>query len=643
MDNRLDQGIAQYQHQRSEILATLEAYRAWLERYTDVEAGQSLRLYDLAESLKRDKLLLAFVAEFSRGKSELINALFFADLKQRLLPSDVGRTTMCPTELFYDADSEPYLRLLPIETRLRDDSISRLKRLPIEWSNIRLDAADPEQMSTALRSLADVKKVAIAEAQAMGLCDAGDAARAANGMVEIPVWRYAMINFPHPLLKSGLAILDTPGLNALGAEPELTLNTIPNAHGVLFLLATDTGVTRSDLAIWESSVRHHANHRVAILNKVDMLWDELKSEAEIEQSISRQKLDTAQQLQLAEDQVLALSAQKALLGKIRGDEALIRRSGIGELESLLADKIIPDRQAILYKSVCNEVQTMASASRQSVNMQLEGVRQDLEQLSTFSGKNREIVTNLRDKLIKEKSAYDAATVNFKITRTLIQEQGRLLLDALAEEVLDEMLVTGRARLEDCWTTPGLVQGMNDLFARIIQRFHEVEDRATRIVELLDSAYLRFHQEHGFPLLSPPQLTMDNCRQKLAVLMLQVDQFGHDPVNLIMEKRFMVKKFYLSLVAEARGMFMLAKTEADSWLRRSLDPVVMRIRDHKKQLEIRIENIKQVHDNLDNLQARTLALKSQQATLELQQAEIGAILQGSACLAVMLTDRGISLN
>lgn len=632
MDNRLDQGIAQYQHQRGEILATLEAYRAWLERYTDVESGQSLRLYDLAESLKRDKLLLAFVAEFSRGKSELINALFFSDLKQRLLPSDVGRTTMCPTELFYDVDSEPYLRLLPIETRLRDDSISRLKRLSIEWSSIRLDPADPQQMSTALRSLADVKRVAVAEAQAMGLCDDVDAVKSRDGMVEIPVWRYAMINFPHPLLKSGLAILDTPGLNALGSEPELTLNTIPNAHGVLFLLATDTGVTRSDLEIWESSVRHHANHHVAILNKVDMLWDELKSEAEIEQSINKQKRDTAQQLQLAEDQVLALSAQKALLGKIRGDQALIQRSGIGALESLLADKIIPDRQAILYKSVCNEVQTMAAASRQSVNMQLEGVRQDLEQLSAFSGKNREIVTNLRDKLIKEKSAYDATTTNFKITRTLIQEQGRLLLDALAEEVLDEMLVAGRARLEDCWTTPGLVQGMNDLFAQIIQRFHEVEDRATRIVELLDSAYLRFHQEHGFPLLSPPQLTMDNCRQKLAVLMLQVDQFGHDPVNLIMEKRFMVKKFYLSLVAEARGMFMLAKTEADSWLRRSLDPVVMRIRDHKKQLEIRIENIKQVHDNLDNLQARTLALKSQQATLEQQQDEIGVILQGSACLS-----------
>ncbi len=631
MDNRLDQGIAQYQQRRDAILATLESYRAWLERYTEVESGQSLRLYDLAESLKRDKLLLAFVAEFSRGKSELINALFFADLKQRLLPSDVGRTTMCPTELFYDADSEPYLRLLPIETRLRDDSISRLKRLPIEWSSVRLDPEDAQQMSTALRALADVKRVAVADALAMGLCDASDAEKSADGKIEVPAWRYAMINFPHPLLKSGLAILDTPGLNALGTEPELTLNTIPNAHGVLFLLSTDTGVTRSDLEVWENSVRHHANHHVAILNKVDMLWDELKTDAEIAQSIHKQKEQTAQQLQLREDQVIALSAQKALLGKIRGDQALVARSGIGVLESLLAEKIIPARQALLYKSVCAETHTMANASRQSVAMQLDGVRQDLEQLSAFSGKNREIVTNLRDKLIKEKSAYDATTVNFKITRTLIQEQGRMLLDALSEEVLDEMLVSGRASLEDCWTTPGLVQGMNDLFAQIIVRFHEVEGRSTKIVELLDAAYLRFHQEHGFPLLSPPQLTMDNCRQKMAVLMQQVNQFGHDPVNLIMEKRFMVKKFYLSLVAEAQGMFGLARSEADSWLRRSLDPVVMRIRDHKKQLEIRIENIKQVHDNLDNLLARTIALKAQQATLEQQQREIAVIVQSSNCM------------
>ncbi|MGP8979771.1 hypothetical protein ACT02P_26395, partial [Enterobacter hormaechei] len=67
--------------------------------------------------LRDDRLSVAFVAEFSRGKTELINALFFADYGQRILPSSAGRTTMCPTELLWDAQLPPCIRLLPIETR----------------------------------------------------------------------------------------------------------------------------------------------------------------------------------------------------------------------------------------------------------------------------------------------------------------------------------------------------------------------------------------------------------------------------------------------------------------------------------------------------------------------------------------------
>ena len=53
---------------------------------------QDLRLYDMQEALNNDRLVLAFIAEFSRGKTETINALFFSDFNQRLLPSEPGRT-----------------------------------------------------------------------------------------------------------------------------------------------------------------------------------------------------------------------------------------------------------------------------------------------------------------------------------------------------------------------------------------------------------------------------------------------------------------------------------------------------------------------------------------------------------------------
>ena len=61
----------------------------------------------LHERLASDKLVLAFVAEFSRGKSELINAIFFADAGRRVLPATPGRTTMCPVELRFDAAVPP--------------------------------------------------------------------------------------------------------------------------------------------------------------------------------------------------------------------------------------------------------------------------------------------------------------------------------------------------------------------------------------------------------------------------------------------------------------------------------------------------------------------------------------------------------
>ena len=153
MTSQLEQEVAHYQEWRTQMISGIESYKSWLDTNGYADIQQSLRIYDLIESLRNDRMTLAFLAEFSRGKTELINALFFSDFKQRLLPSDAGRTTMCPTEIFYDSDTEPYIRLLPIETRFRDDSISTLKRLPIEWSSISLDVADPGAMIDAMRKV----------------------------------------------------------------------------------------------------------------------------------------------------------------------------------------------------------------------------------------------------------------------------------------------------------------------------------------------------------------------------------------------------------------------------------------------------------------------------------------------------------
>ena len=274
----------------------------------------------LRERLGNEKLVVAFVAEFSRGKSELINAIFFADTGRRILPATPGRTTMCPVELGWRGDEPASLLLLPIETRLEGLSLGELRAQPRAWRRLALDIGDADQLAQSLLEVTRTEWVTEAQARALGFWD--DATPDDNpplddeGKVEVPAWRHALINYPHPLLKQGLVVLDTPGLNAIGAEPELTLSLLPTAHATVFILGADTGVTKSDLAIWRDHLGAHAPTRFVVLNKIDTLEDPLATLEQVEAQIAQQQRETARTLGVPMQRVFPLSARQALAARV---------------------------------------------------------------------------------------------------------------------------------------------------------------------------------------------------------------------------------------------------------------------------------------------------------------------------------------
>ena len=611
MNSGLESGISRFKNRRDRLVKVIGDFKNWVERYTDFAPETLMRIFDLTENLKQDRLMLAFVAEFSRGKTELINALFFSDFKQRLLPSDAGRTTMCPTEIYYEPGTAPYIRLLPIETRFRDDSITALKRLPVEWNTVKLDVSDPNAMTTALRKLAETKVVFKVEARALGLWDENDPNLSYmikdQDRVEIPAWRYAMINYPHPLLEAGLAILDTPGLNAMGAEPELTVSAIPNAHALLFILATDTGVTQSDYEIWSKLVSKHSGQHYAVLNKIDMLWDDLKSDEEIGKTIQRQIESTATQLNISATSVLAISAQKALGGKVRGVEGLLNRSGIQTLEVLLGREIIPSREKIMRESVVREIGPLVNEAREAAYHRISTAIQSLHDLQALSGKNQQIITQLREKMLTDKQNYEVTMRNFSVTRKIIADQGQELLSHLEDVRLETIIEESMVAISESWTTAGLVKGMQTLIHRIGAEFDFAHQQCAGITRLLHAAYQRFHEVHGLEEADPPVLNLHRYRGRLDELMLNTEDFCADPMNIMLEKRFMIKKFYIALVAQARIVYRQVYIETETWLRLTLDPIVARIHEHKAQLERRLENMNKVHANLGSLQERSTAV------------------------------------
>jgi len=620
MTTELEAQIAKYQQWREELRTTIEAYQAWLEGHGHADIQRSLRIYDLVESLRSDRIILAFLGEFSRGKTELINAIFFSDYQQRLLPSDIGRTTMCPTEIFHDPAEEPYVRLLPIESRKGEESIGALKHKPVEWVRIKLDVDSQEEMAKAMSSLADVKTVAVEEADRLGLLDESEfvtttVIQKSAGKVEIPCWRHAMINFPHPLLKNGLVILDTPGLNALGTEPELTLSMIPSAHAVMFLLALDTGVTKSDLQVWQQYVRDFVSRRIAVLNKVDLAWDELKGQSEIDVSIERQLQETANTLGLPRDHVIALSAQKALIARIRGDAEMLKKSGIETFERMIADEIIPSKQQILRAAVAREVGGMVESSLQSVISQLEATIGELKDMSKLGVKNRDLAKKLLAKFEQDKAQYARHMESFKRSYDTVIKQGQVLLTTMGDDRLDDIVAKNMQSLEGSWTTAGLMGSMQGLFETFSRQAEKVLAFSAETRGFVENVYTQFHQQYGFKKISPPDLNLERHILRMHSLQQRTESFCKNPVNVVgREKRFVIRRFHRELVEQAIRLFSDVRSDLEGWLKGALTPLSLLLQEHQRLLSHRVESLRKIGGDVNSLHERVRYLEKQRVLL-----------------------------
>ncbi|MCF6353990.1 MAG: dynamin family protein [Candidatus Polarisedimenticolaceae bacterium] len=614
---RLKQQLHAYEQWKVKLIQTIQEYQPWLEEHGMATPETRRRIASCLNTLKEDRLTIAFAAEFSRGKTELINAIFFADYGHRLLPSTPGRTTMCPTELFYDsAVDAAYIRLLPIETRLQDISLAELKEDAAEWVHYPLNLESSKQIEEALSQVGEIKRVTVAEAGQLGLYDDEMEIDQSTPTthVEIPRWRHALISFPHPLLKQGLCILDTPGLNALGHEPELTLNILPEAQAVLFVLAADTGVTRSDLQMWQHHIKRFQGNRqhglIVVMNKVDMLWDELRDKTDIQNSIRKQQSLTATILGVDEGSIFPVSAQKGLVAKVKQDDALLNRSGLPELETYLSDNILQEKQRILQDNTATDIGELLEDSSAIISSNLKQIKKEYLELKSLSNESTEIIIQLLRKLQSEKAKYLDDVAQFQVNRHKLKTQAILLRNALDLDELDRIITESHANMLENWTTHGLKNEMQSLFEKLRSRMQQVTLHSEALRKLVRMAYHRFQCDHGFAAIQPKMFSVMKYRLELQTLFKEAEAFRNSTITMMSIKHFVVKRFFNTIIDSARTIFVRANKEADNWLDTALQPLVYQIRDHRDMLERRLKNLREISNSRDTLQLRINELEKE---------------------------------
>ena len=606
---------------RREFALRLKLLSEWMKDHELLDSAVEERLRRLEQQMRSDKVMVAFVAEFSRGKSELINAIFFAGYKRRIMPASAGRTTMCPTELGYDAEVPPCLRLLPIETRLQPQALMEWRAVPDKWTRIDLDVNDPGQLAQALEKVAEVRHVPKEEARALGFwhdeVPEDNPMVDANGLVEVPKWRHALINIAHPLLKQGLVILDTPGLNAIGAEPELTVNLIPQAHAVVFILAADTGVTKSDLSIWREhliSESGNTDSRLVVLNKIDTMWDSLSTPAQVQAQIDRQRATSAEILGLPREQVIPVSAQKGLVAKVNDDEALLQASQLPVLERALAHGVMGQRQKILRAAVAGGISDLRMEASRALNIRRRDLAEQMLELKGLRGKNTSVIKHMRTRIEQEQGDFDVSGSKIHAVRSVHLKLLREVFALLGTGTLKAEMGELTAALRQPGIKLGVKKAYSQTFDRLREGLRKAQATSVEIQNMLGGTFRQLNAEYGFSLQAPQEPDLARYIRDLDLVERSHTQYLGVGNALKLAQPEFADRLVRALATRLRVVYESALGEVELWNKSAAAQLDAQLRERRRNFGRRIEAIERIQQAATGLDDRIGEIDTQEGAL-----------------------------
>ena len=610
--NVFETSLAELRQWRGNAAETLAGLRKWAVTSRLIDEQAAARLAHLERRLSTERLTIAFVGEHSRGKGELINALFFAEGGARLLPSIVGRTIQCPTEILWDETRPPSIRLLPSDTRESPRALREFLDEVDTWKEVPLDPRQPQTLATACEVLLD-------EVNA-----------------KTPRWRYAVINVPHPLLASGLVVLDTAGYTTLASEPELSFHRVPDAAAIVFMLSAD-GITGHDQALWNEHVGTIAGIEATCfvaLNKIDGLREGGKSEAEVLVEIDRQVRRAADTLGVAPTRIFALSARQGLNARLVGDRDGLLKSRIYRLEQALARGMVHQRRIDHATAVRAEARGVLNETRALVTSRLEFAQGQLDDLTALQGKNQKLVELLARKAGVERGRLEQARAAFSGLRIAHHKQADALAKLLDPDIARTAGLRAREAVAGSTFSKGIGEALDAFFTDSRDRLREaiavIQDaRAT-----MSSIGRKFTQEYKIAIVEIADFGTDRFLVELARIEEHCErEFKGGSGFMLKSRKSLGTLFFDTVGLKVINIFEIADRETKAWMSGFIRPLEAQINAYQEQSNNRIEGMGRIQmadadlgTKMDELRKLAAELAAQRDQLDTHQARIAAILE-----------------
>lgn len=280
-------------------------------------------LAEIEERLYSDKLFVAVVGEFKRGKSTFINAI----LGSSLLPTGV-------------------LPLTNIMTLIEHGPVPSLEVTFRDRPPLVAPADQLEDFVTESRNPENRKKV-----------------------------RYVRLRHPSPFLEAGVVLVDTPGFESLHeTQTEEARATLPRIDIGLFLLSADSPLSAKEMALLDELARN-VSQCLVLLNKTDFLTD---SERQSMLDYIRERI--AEKHPGLAEAVFPVSAREGL--KASGIKTAGSRDvgGIGAVVSRIESLVREKGARIRARSNAMRLLSIARAVKARLKVEADSLRQPIQVL-----------------------------------------------------------------------------------------------------------------------------------------------------------------------------------------------------------------------------------------------------------------------
>jgi GTPase SAR1 family protein len=410
-----------------------------------------------AASAGAGRLRVLVLGEFKRGKSTLINAL----LGEEVLPAYALPTTSTFVEIKWGEQKRVVVH-------------SRIPPSPRNPGHTSGEVQD--QFPTSVISQAIEIPIDRLEQYLVVQDTGGHSLETHYDRIEI-FW-------PVDLLKNGIDIIDTPGINEHGIQTRLAVEYLSTADAIVFVMSCSALASQTEIEYLDTQLQGRGQENVFLVcNRFDQVRPDDRPRL-IHYAHER----LADKTRLGADGIFFISALEALEGRASHDAATVELSGIGRLEQALGHYLVENRDRVKILCLINN---LASVIRRSIAQGIPTRRLMLEQdMNALTGRRDEA----RLPLDRAKKCIETTREQIngfrQVLRQEIQQETLTHFRWLADQVprwMHELYVANPVTALKLWSFKGR---SNDLAREMVRR----------LSERLEAEVLKWQQKRLQPII-----------------------------------------------------------------------------------------------------------------------------------------------